>query len=143
MEVRIFNEIIFQIRIMKDRDTGESKGYAFIAFKTKEVAQKAIEELHSKEFKVIMVLVEFFLVAFCRLFQLGGYLYYIPLLQGKTLRCSLSETKHRLFIGNVPKTWTEDDFRKVIEEVGPGVENIELIKVELYSIANFYFYFFC
>ncbi|XP_024932064.1 heterogeneous nuclear ribonucleoprotein Q [Ziziphus jujuba] len=89
---------ILEIRIMKDRDTGESKGYAFIAFKTKEVAQKAIEELHSKEFK------------------------------GKTLRCSLSETKHRLFIGNVPKTWTEDDFRKVIEEVGPGVENIELIK---------------
>jgi len=46
------------------------------------------------------------------------------------LRCSLSETKHRLFIGNVPKTWTEDDFRKVIEGVGPGVENIELIKVQ-------------
>lgn len=46
------------------------------------------------------------------------------------MRCSLSETKHRLFIGNVPKTWTEDDFRKVIEGVGPGVENIELIKVQ-------------
>lgn len=45
------------------------------------------------------------------------------------MRCSLSETKHRLFIGNVPKTWTEDEFRKVIEGVGPGVENIELIKV--------------
>lgn len=39
---------------MKDRDTGENKGYAFVAFKTKEVAQQAIEELHSKEFKVIM-----------------------------------------------------------------------------------------
>jgi heterogeneous nuclear ribonucleoprotein R len=34
-----------------------------------------------------------------------------------------------LFIGNVPKIWTEDEFRKVIEEVGPGVEHIELIKV--------------
>ncbi|KAL9314931.1 hypothetical protein ACSQ67_020383 [Phaseolus vulgaris] len=89
---------ILEVRLMKDRDTGENKGYAFVAFKTKEVAQKAIEEIHSREFK------------------------------GKTLRCSLSETKHRLFIGNVPKTWTEDDFRKVIEGVGPGVENIELIK---------------
>lgn len=89
---------VLEVRLMKDRDTGEAKGYAFIAFKTKEVAQKAIEELHSKEFK------------------------------GKTLRCSLSETKHRLFIGNVPKSWTEDEFRKVIEEVGPGIENIELIK---------------
>lgn len=89
---------ILEVRLMKDRETGENKGYSFVAFKTKEVAQQAIEELHSKEFK------------------------------GKTLRCSLSETKHRLFIGNVPKGWTEDEFRRVVEEVGPGVETIELIK---------------
>ncbi|EXB83829.1 Heterogeneous nuclear ribonucleoprotein Q [Morus notabilis] len=89
---------ILEVRLMKDRDTGENKGYAFVAFKTKEVAQQAIEEVNGKEFK------------------------------GKTLRCSLSETKHRLFIGNVPKNWAEDDFRRVVEEVGPGVENIELIK---------------
>lgn len=40
---------------MKDRETGENKGYAFVAFQTKEVAQQAIEELHSKEFKVVMM----------------------------------------------------------------------------------------
>ncbi|XP_048230662.1 heterogeneous nuclear ribonucleoprotein Q [Ricinus communis] len=89
---------IFEIRLMKDKDTGESKGFAFVAFRSKEVAQKAIEEIHSKEFK------------------------------GKTLRCSLSETKNRLFVGNVPKNWTEDEFRKVVEEVGPGVDIIELIR---------------
>ncbi|KAG2725664.1 hypothetical protein I3760_01G076500 [Carya illinoinensis] len=87
-----------EVRLIKDKETGDAKGYAFIAFKTKEVAQKAIEEIHNKEFK------------------------------GKNLRCSLSETKHRLFLGNVPKSWTEDEFRKVIEGVGPGVESIELIK---------------
>ncbi|XP_061353275.1 heterogeneous nuclear ribonucleoprotein Q [Gastrolobium bilobum] len=89
---------IFEVRLMKDRDTGEGKGYAFVAFKTKKAAQKAIEELHNKEFK------------------------------SKTLRCSLSETKQRLFIGNVPKNLTEDEFRKAVEGIGPGVENIELIK---------------
>uniref|UniRef100_A0A5B6ZD47 RRM domain-containing protein n=1 Tax=Davidia involucrata TaxID=16924 RepID=A0A5B6ZD47_DAVIN len=89
---------IFEIRLMKNRDTGENKGFAFIAFKTKEAAQQAIEELHNKEFK------------------------------GRTLRCSLSEAKHRLFIGNIPKSWTDDEFRKFIEETGPGAENIELIK---------------
>ncbi|XVE77332.1 hypothetical protein DITRI_Ditri13aG0053900 [Diplodiscus trichospermus] len=89
---------IFEIRLMKDQESGESKGYAFVAFKSKEIAQKAIEELHSKELK------------------------------SKTIRCSLSETKNRLFIGNIPKSWTEDEFRKVIEGVAPGVENIELIK---------------
>ncbi|XP_010542795.1 PREDICTED: heterogeneous nuclear ribonucleoprotein R-like isoform X2 [Tarenaya hassleriana] len=89
---------VFEVRLMKDRDSGESKGYAFVAFKSKDIAQKAIEELHGK------------------------------VLKGKTIRCSLSETKNRLYIGNIPKSWTEDEFRKVIENVGPGVEHIELIK---------------
>ncbi|XP_047947335.1 heterogeneous nuclear ribonucleoprotein Q-like isoform X2 [Salvia hispanica] len=89
---------IVEIRVMKNRDTGESKGFAFVAFRTKDEAQKAIEELHSKEFK------------------------------GRTLRCSFSETKYRLFIGNVPKGWSEDDFKKLIESTGPGAETIELIK---------------
>ena len=38
---------------MKDKDTGESKGFAFITFTNKDAAQKAIEELHDKEFKVV------------------------------------------------------------------------------------------
>lgn len=38
---------------MKNKDTGEIKGYAFVAFKTKEDAQRAIEELKNKEFKVL------------------------------------------------------------------------------------------
>ncbi|GAA0167036.1 hypothetical protein LIER_40297 [Lithospermum erythrorhizon] len=97
---------IFEIRVMKNKETGESKGFAFVAFKTTDVAQKAIEELHNKDFK------------------------------GKTLRCSLSETKYRLFIGNVPKSWTDDEFRKVINETGPGTELIELIKDPLNPSRN-------
>ncbi|CAL0302193.1 unnamed protein product [Lupinus luteus] len=97
---------IIEVRLMKDKDTGVNKGYAFVAFKTKEVAQKAIEEIHNKEFK------------------------------GKTLRCSLSETKHKLFIGSIPKTLTEDEFRKVLENVGPGVENIDLKKDPLNPSRN-------
>ncbi|XP_073020278.1 heterogeneous nuclear ribonucleoprotein Q-like isoform X1 [Primulina eburnea] len=89
---------VFEIRVMKNRDTGESKGFAFVTFKRKDEAQKAIEKLCSKEFK------------------------------GRTLRCSLSETKYRLFIGNIPKSCTDDEFRKIIEVTGPGAETIELIK---------------
>ncbi|KAL9681917.1 hypothetical protein QQ045_013708 [Rhodiola kirilowii] len=89
---------IYEIRLVKNKETGESKGYAFISFTSKSAALKAIEDLHNKEFK------------------------------GKILRCSLSESKYRLFIGNVPKVLTEDEFRKIIEETGPGSENIELIK---------------
>ncbi|XP_010689045.1 heterogeneous nuclear ribonucleoprotein Q isoform X1 [Beta vulgaris subsp. vulgaris] len=87
---------LFEVRLMKNKDTGEIKGYAFVAFKTKEDAQRAIEELKNKEFK------------------------------GKSLRCSLSDSKHRLFIGNIPKSWSEDQFRKMIHDVGPGAEMIDL-----------------
>ncbi|XXG68074.1 hypothetical protein AAC387_Pa06g1251 [Persea americana] len=89
---------IAEIRLVKDKDTGENKGYAFITFKMKESAQQAIEDIGNKEFK------------------------------GKMLRCSQSQAKHRLFIGNIPKSLTEDDLRKAIEESGPGAENIELFK---------------
>ncbi|KAF6143746.1 hypothetical protein GIB67_041250 [Kingdonia uniflora] len=95
-----------EIKLVKDKSTGENKGYAFISFKTKELAQKAIEEFHNKEFK------------------------------GRTLRCSLSQSKHRLFIGNLPKTWSEEEFKKLIEENGPGAENIELIKVKALYVKN-------
>lgn len=89
---------LYEIRMIKDRDSGESKGYAFVSFKSRDAAEKAAEELQSKEFK------------------------------GKTIRCSITETKNRLWIGSIPKSLTEDEFRKIIEDVGPGVENIELIK---------------
>ncbi|KAK9093804.1 hypothetical protein Scep_025273 [Stephania cephalantha] len=87
-----------EVRLMKDKGTGESKGYAFIVFRSRDAAQKAIEVLHSKEFK------------------------------GKTVRCSLSQAKHKLFIGNIPKSWRDEEFRAAIEKNGPGVENIDLVK---------------
>uniref|UniRef100_A0A0E0B7K2 RRM domain-containing protein n=1 Tax=Oryza glumipatula TaxID=40148 RepID=A0A0E0B7K2_9ORYZ len=62
---------IYEVRLMKDKETKENKGFAFVNFTAKDAAQRAIEELHDKEHK------------------------------GRTLRCSLSQAKHRLFVGNV------------------------------------------
>ncbi|GMH00377.1 hypothetical protein Nepgr_002216 [Nepenthes gracilis] len=87
---------IHEVRLIKNKDTGENKGYAFVAFTSKEDAQNAVEELKNKEFK------------------------------GKFLRCSLSESKYRLFVGNIPKIWSEDQFKKIIHKVGPGAEIIDL-----------------
>ncbi|XP_047315674.1 heterogeneous nuclear ribonucleoprotein Q-like [Impatiens glandulifera] len=97
---------ICEIRLVRNKETGESKGFAFVAFKTKEAAQQAIEEFQNKEFK------------------------------GRTIRCSLSESKHRLFVGNLPKVWMDDDFKKVVEKTGPGAEVIELIKDPLNPSRN-------
>jgi hypothetical protein len=38
---------------MKDKETKENKGFAFVTFTAKDVAQRAIEELHDKDHKVM------------------------------------------------------------------------------------------
>ncbi|KAL2953719.1 hypothetical protein AAZX31_19G181100 [Glycine max] len=43
---------------MKGKETSEAKGYAFVTFKTKELAYKAIKELNNSEFKVKLVYVK-------------------------------------------------------------------------------------
>lgn len=52
-----------------------------------------------------------------------------PFSQGKKIRCSTSQAKNRLFIGNVPRSWGEEDLRKTVTEAGPGVTAVELVKV--------------
>ncbi|KAJ4774741.1 RNA-binding (RRM/RBD/RNP motifs) family protein [Rhynchospora pubera] len=89
---------IFEVRLVKDKETKENKGFAFVTFKTKEAAQSAIEDVHEKEFK------------------------------GRTLRCSVSQVKHRLFVGNVPKGLSEEDLQKIFKTNCPGVDSIEFFK---------------
>lgn len=66
---------------------------------------------------------------FQSLFGINISIFFIFFSQGKKIKCSTSQAKHRLFIGNVPRNWTEADMRRVVSEVGPGVESVELLKV--------------
>ncbi|KAF5447490.1 hypothetical protein F2P56_033044 [Juglans regia] len=100
-DLRVFCESVGEVgevRIMKGKDSGENKGFAFVTFRSTELASKAIDELSNNEFK------------------------------GKKIKCSTSKAKHRLFIGNVPRSWGEEDLRKVVTEIGPGVTAVELVK---------------
>jgi len=38
--------------LIKVRDSSENKGYAFVTYRTKELAMKAIEDLNNTKFKV-------------------------------------------------------------------------------------------
>lgn len=49
--------------------------------------------------------------------------------QGKKIKCSASQARNRLFIGNVPRNWVEDDMKKAVTQIGPGVIKAELMKV--------------
>ncbi|VVA21828.1 PREDICTED: heterogeneous nuclear [Prunus dulcis] len=97
---------VTEVRIMKGKDSGEAKGYAFVTFRNKELASKAIEELNNSELK------------------------------GKRIKCSTSQAKHRLFIGNVPRNWGEEDMKRAVTDIGPGVISVELLKDPQNSSRN-------
>ncbi|KAK6139945.1 hypothetical protein DH2020_026321 [Rehmannia glutinosa] len=97
---------VTEVRIMKGKDTNGNKGYAFVMFRSKELASRAIKELNNTEF------------------------------QGKKLKCSTSQAKHKLFIGNVPRNWGKEDVEKVVNKVGPGVIVVELVKDPQNSSRN-------
>ncbi|CAM6129484.1 unnamed protein product [Calypogeia fissa] len=89
---------IYEVRLLKDKDSGQNKGYAFVTFTTRESAEKAIESLNDTELK------------------------------GRKLRFSHSQSKHRLFVGNIPKHWDKDELEKILAEQGPGIQSVELLK---------------
>lgn len=97
---------VTEVRMMKGKDSKENKGYAFVTYRTKDMAAKAIEDLNDTEF------------------------------QGKKIKCSTSQAKHKLFIGNIPKSWQEEDLKKTVTEIGPGVEVVELLKDPQNSSRN-------
>ena len=45
-----------QVRIMKSKDSNENKGFAFVTYKSVELASKAIDGLNNTEFKVAFLL---------------------------------------------------------------------------------------
>lgn len=89
---------VTEVRIMKGKGSNENKGFAFVTFRSLELASKAVSELNNTAIK------------------------------GKKVKCSISQAKHRLFIGNIPKTWEDKDLRKVLQEIGPGVTMVDLVK---------------
>nr|GMD03755.1 heterogeneous nuclear ribonucleoprotein R [Ipomoea batatas] len=108
-DVRQFCESIGKItelRMMKGKEANQNKGYAFVTFRTKELASTAIKELNNTELK------------------------------GRKVKCSPAQAKHRLFIGNVPRNWGEEEMKKAVNKVGPGVIKIELLKDQQNSSRN-------
>ncbi|KAH1067023.1 hypothetical protein J1N35_032010 [Gossypium stocksii] len=97
--------VVTEVRIMKGKDSTENKGFAFVTFRSVELASKAIDELNNTDFK------------------------------GRKIKCSMSQSKNRLFIGNIPRSWKEEHLRKALSEVGPGVTGLELVK-DMKNLSN-------
>lgn len=75
---------------------GNLKGFGFVRFATKEAADKALKELSGS------------------------------MLEGKKIGVLPSAAQDTLFLGNLNKGWSADDFNKVVRQVFPDVVSIDL-----------------
>ncbi|MQM03042.1 hypothetical protein Taro_035820 [Colocasia esculenta] len=113
---------VVEVRVMKGKDSADNRRYAFITYRTKELASKAIKDLNNTELKASMYHLQ------------NAFL--LEIFLGKRVKVSASQAKHRLFIGNVPRNWAEDDLKDVVTKVGPGVNLVELKKVKALYVKN-------
>eukprot|EP01133_Synstelium_polycarpum_P008392 gene8392-9872_t len=86
-----------QVRLMKDKSSGESKGYAFVSFNDKSLCQVAVEKISNKELK------------------------------GKCLRVKFSENRRKIFIGNLPKELSKDQLLSVLNKHSEGVTAVDFL----------------
>eukprot|EP00300_Choanocystis_sp_HF-7_P016976 c19596_g1_i1.p1 GENE.c19596_g1_i1~~c19596_g1_i1.p1 ORF type:complete len:472 (+),score=78.94 c19596_g1_i1:145-1560(+) len=88
---------VFSVRIVRERETGECKGFGFVNYTAKDSAHRALEELQGSD------------------------------LMGRSLRLSMSENKTRLYVGNIGRYVTKDEFRSIVEQDGQ-VRSIEMLQ---------------
>ena len=58
--------------------------------------------------------------------------------QGRRIRVTHSQSKHRLFVGHVPKQWNKEELQQALEETGPGITIIELLMVRKTTPNNYH-----
>ena len=88
---------IFELRLLADPATGTNRGYAFVVYCRREDAATAAEALHNAEVK------------------------------GRRVRASLSASKHRLFLGGLPKERvSRERLERLLRRAVVGIEAVEL-----------------
>ncbi|KAM3205939.1 nucleolin-like [Capsicum annuum] len=87
---RIFGEVgeIVELRLMKNRETGKNKGFAFVRYASAADAKKAVERYSKVE------------------------------ISGKQCGVSLVEGKDTIYLGNIDKKWKTEDLIELLKKAG-------------------------
>ncbi|KAL0028222.1 hypothetical protein WJX79_002460 [Trebouxia sp. C0005] len=80
--------------------SGQNRGYGFVKFMTKEGANKAMQELHQTE---------------------------MPAFSNMKLRFQPSQSKNKLYLGNIPKDMMKDRIHAKLDEHVKGVVDVEVV----------------
>ncbi|KAF8395396.1 hypothetical protein HHK36_019342 [Tetracentron sinense] len=126
---------VTEVRIMKGKDSGENKGYAFVTFRTKELASKAIEELNNTELKEPhnssrnrgFAFIEYYNHACADYsrqkmlipkFKLDNNAPTVSWADPKTADSSPASQVKAVYVKNLPKHITQDQLRELFEHHG-------------------------
>ncbi|XP_057769631.1 uncharacterized protein LOC130989623 [Salvia miltiorrhiza] len=90
---------IVEVRMIKDQN-GNTKGFCFVRFSTKESAARAVRE------------------------KTG------ILLDGKKIGVLPSSEQETLYFGNLNKAWTADEFKRMVLQIFPDIESIDLAMIK-------------
>jgi heterogeneous nuclear ribonucleoprotein R len=93
---------VVSVRMMKDKLSGEPKGFAFAAYPTRKEASKAVDAFNANNNGLDI--------------------------KGKKVRVTLSENRCRIFIGNIPKDMSREDFLGQLNAQGEGVAHVDFLK---------------
>lgn len=79
-------------------EIGKCKGYGYVSFETKEIAERAIAEMNGKLHNGVKMEIEYF--------------------KPRDMRGAFASRYNNLYVKGVPKKWTQDDFKKFFEQYG-------------------------
>lgn len=116
-------------RVMWDHSTGRSKGYGFVSFRTKEEAERAIQEMHGQLIGSRRVR-----CGWAQHKQVSEQDAAQPL-DYETLD-KADPTNSNVYIGNVPPEMNETDIRRHFQSFGPVVD-VKLHKKGGYGFVRF------
>ncbi|THU74591.1 hypothetical protein C4D60_Mb04t35000 [Musa balbisiana] len=112
---------IIELRMIKDQE-GNSKGFCFVRFTTKEAAFRAYKEndgVMSNKLRFVEL----------RVINFNVYHTYQSkriLVHGKSIRVALSSDQDSLFFGNLHKDWSLEEFDKLVRQAFKDVLSVNL-----------------
>ncbi|CAL8471852.1 g11394 [Coccomyxa elongata] len=112
-QLKVFAEAVGEVHavvLLKDPQNNEqNRGFGFVKFKTRAAAADALEKLAGK--------------------QMADF-------PGQNIRVAPSQSKHKLYLGNIPRDLSKEGLKEQLDAIVKGVEAIDLLSSKDYPGQN-------